>query len=283
MGVELAEGRDLICVGNRVAMRTTAGEQRVDVIYRRIDDEFLDPLQFRADSILGVAGLLNAARAGQVTIANAVGNGVADDKLLYTYVPDLVRFYLGEDPLLPNVETYRLADPDVLAHVLDRLDTLVLKPVDGSGGAGIVIGSQATDAELAEVRGRLTRDPRGWIAQREVKLSMVPTLIGNRLRPRHVDLRPFAVNDGTRISVLPGGLTRVALPEGALVVNSSQGGGSKDTWVLAAPLAPAEPAPVRRPAPPAGPAPRPDPGPGTTAAQQQQQQQQSALDGGARC
>jgi uncharacterized circularly permuted ATP-grasp superfamily protein len=279
MGVELVEGRDLICVGNRVAMRTTAGEQPVDVIYRRIDDEFLDPVHFRADSILGVAGLLNAARAGQVTIANAVGNGVADDKLLYTYVPDLIRYYLGEDPVLPNVETYRLADPDVLEHVLDRLDTLVLKPVDGSGGAGIVIGSQATDAELAEVRARLLRDPRGWIAQREVKLSMVPTLIGNRLRPRHVDLRPFAVNDGTRISVLPGGLTRVALPEGALVVNSSQGGGSKDTWVLADTRpAPVEIPPVRRPAPSADPAPTPDPGPGVSSQQQQQQQQ-----GGAPC
>jgi uncharacterized circularly permuted ATP-grasp superfamily protein len=276
----LVEGRDLICAGNRVAMRTTAGEQPVDVIYRRIDDEFLDPVHFRADSILGVAGLLNAARAGQVTIANAVGNGVADDKLLYTYVPDLIRYYLGEEPALPNVETYRLADPDVLEHVLDRLDTLVVKPVDGSGGAGIVIGSQATDVELAEVRARLLRDPRGWIAQREVKLSMVPTLIGNRLRPRHVDLRPFAVNDGTRISVLPGGLTRVALPEGALVVNSSQGGGSKDTWVLADTRpAPVEIAPVRRPAPNADPAPSPDPGPGVSSQQQQQQQQQ----GGAPC
>ena len=277
MGVELVEGRDLVCAGNRVAMRTTAGEQRVDVIYRRIDDEFLDPVQFRADSILGVAGLLNAARAGQVTIANAVGNGVADDKLLYTYVPDLIRFYLGEEPVLPNVETHRLADPDALAYVLDRLDTLVLKPVDGSGGAGIVIGSQTSDAELAEVRARLLRDPRGWIAQREVKLSMVPTLIGNRLRPRHVDLRPFAVNDGERISVLPGGLTRVALPEGALVVNSSQGGGSKDTWVLAAPQGPAEPVPPPpRPARAGEAAPRPDPGPGVTSAQQQQQQQQGS-------
>ena len=155
MGVELVEGRDLVCVGNEVAMRTTAGEQRVDVIYRRIDDEFLDPVHFRADSVLGCAGLLNAARAGQVTIANAVGNGVADDKLLYTYVPDLIRYYLDEEPILPNVETYRLDDdPDVLAHVLDRLDELVLKPVDGSGGAGIVIGSQATDEELAPAAGR---------------------------------------------------------------------------------------------------------------------------------
>ncbi|WBC23551.1 circularly permuted type 2 ATP-grasp protein [Solwaraspora sp. WMMA2080] len=211
MGVELVEGRDLVCVGNEVAMRTTGGKQRVDVIYRRIDDDFLDPVHFRADSVLGVAGLLNAARAGRVTIANAVGNGVADDKLLYTYVPELIRYYLAEEPILPNVETYRLDDgPDVLDHVLDRLDQLVLKPVDGSGGAGIVIGSQASDEQLAQVRERILIDPRGWIAQREVALSMVPTLIGNRLRARHVDLRPFAVNDGDRVWVLPGGLTRVA-------------------------------------------------------------------------
>jgi uncharacterized circularly permuted ATP-grasp superfamily protein len=279
MGVELVEGRDLICVGNEVAMRTTAGEQRVDVIYRRTDDEFLDPLHFRADSVIGCAGLLNAARAGRVTIANAVGNGVADDKLLYTYVPDLIRYYLDAEPILPNVQTYRLDDPDVLAYVLDRLDELVLKPVDGSGGAGIVIGSKATDEQLARLRERILVDPRGWVAQREVALSMVPTLVGNRLRARHVDLRPFAVNDGERVWVLPGGLTRVALPEGALVVNSSQGGGSKDTWVLAGAPAPTTLAPVDAPA--AGPlAPEPlspDPGPGVgpTVAQQQQQQQQA--------
>ncbi|MFY1634140.1 circularly permuted type 2 ATP-grasp protein [Solwaraspora sp. WMMB335] len=286
MGVELVEGRDLVCVGNEVSMRTTAGEQRVDVIYRRIDDEFLDPVHFRADSVLGVAGLLNAARAGRVTIANAVGNGVADDKLLYTYVPELIRYYLAEEPILPNVETHRPdEDPDVLAHVLDRLDQLVLKPVDGSGGAGIVIGSQATDEQLARVRERIQMDPRGWVAQREVALSMVPTLVGNRLRARHVDLRPFAVNDGERVWVLPGGLTRVALPEGALVVNSSQGGGSKDTWVLASPSATPHPddAPVLaelapRLGEPSEPSPLPDPGPGggdATTAQQQQQQQQA--------
>ncbi|GAA0816907.1 circularly permuted type 2 ATP-grasp protein [Spirilliplanes yamanashiensis] len=282
MGVELVEGRDLVCVGNEVAMRTTAGEQRVDVIYRRIDDDFLDPVQFRADSVIGVAGLLNAARAGRVTIANAVGNGVADDKLLYTYVPDLVRYYLNEEPLLPNVETYRLDEPGVLDEVLPRLSELVVKPVDGAGGAGIVIGSQATDAELAAVRATVCANPRGWIAQREVKLSMVPTLVGNRLRPRHVDLRPFAVNDGEKIWVLPGGLTRVALPEGALVVNSSQGGGSKDTWVLASPddtMAYEEPhlpsytPPVEHDLPNS---PDPGPGAGAIASQQQQQQQQEA-------
>ncbi|HEU4421817.1 MAG TPA: circularly permuted type 2 ATP-grasp protein [Pilimelia sp.] len=286
MGVELVEGRDLICVGNEVAMHTTGGERRVDVIYRRTDDDFLDPVHFRADSMIGCAGLLNAARAGRVTIANAVGNGVADDKLLYTYVPDLIRYYLDAEPILPNVQTYRLDDPDVLAYVLDCLDRLVLKPVDGSGGAGIVIGSQASDEQLAKLRERIEVDPRGWVAQREVALSMVPTLVGSRLRARHVDLRPFAVNDGDRVWVLPGGLTRVALPEGALVVNSSQGGGSKDTWVLAgspAVATPIEDPPVLAPVAetgsvPAADQPRgPDPGPGGGAgiAQQQQQQQQS--------
>ncbi|MBB5872826.1 putative circularly permuted ATP-grasp superfamily protein [Allocatelliglobosispora scoriae] len=274
MGVELVEGRDLVCVGNEVAMRTTAGERRVDVIYRRIDDEFLDPVHFRADSMLGCAGLLNAARAGRVTLANAVGNGVADDKLIYTYVPDLIRYYLGEEPLLPNVETYRLDDPDVLQHVLGRLDQLVVKPVDGSGGSGIVIGSMATDEELATVRQRLLHDPRGWIAQREVKLSTVPTLIGESLRPRHVDLRPFAVNDGNKVWVLPGGLTRVALPEGALVVNSSQGGGSKDTWVLTSSDEDVfEPEPVPTLVGPQVAQPRrPDPGPHFEDQAQQQQQ-----------
>ena len=235
MGVELVEGRDLTCRDGVVWMRTTAGEQRVDVVYRRIDDDFLDPLHFRPDSLVGCPGILNAARGGRVTIANAVGNGVADDKLLYTYVPELVRYYLGEEPLLQNVDTHRLEDPDELAWVLDRLDELVLKPVDGSGGKGLVIGPQASDAELAQLRTAVERDPRGWIAQGVVRLSTSPTQVGDRLAPRHVDLRPFAVNDGERVWVLPGGLTRVALPEGSLVVNSSQGGGSKDTWVLAGP------------------------------------------------
>jgi uncharacterized circularly permuted ATP-grasp superfamily protein len=190
-------------------------------------------LHFRADSVVGCPGLLNVARAGRVSIANAVGNGVADDKLVYTYVPDLIRYYLDEEPVLPNVDTFRLEDPDELGYVLDRLHELVLKPVDGSGGKGIVIGPQATDAELAELSAAVRADPRGWIAQRVVQLSTSPTQVGDRLAPRHVDLRPFAVNDGERVWVLPGGLTRVALPEGSLVVNSSQGGGSKDTWVLA--------------------------------------------------
>ncbi|HVT65779.1 MAG TPA: circularly permuted type 2 ATP-grasp protein [Mycobacteriales bacterium] len=232
MGVELVEGRDLVCRGGEVFLRTTSGEQRVDVIYRRIDDEYLDPLHFRPDSVIGCPGLLGAARTRSVAIANAVGNGVADDKLAYTYVPAMIEYYLGETPLLRNVETYRLEDPDVRQFVLSRLDELVLKPVDGSGGYGLVIGPDADDQKLARLRADVEADPRGWIAQPVVPLSTSPTLVDGELVPRHVDLRPFAVNDGDRIWVLPGGLTRVALVEGSLVVNSSQGGGSKDTWVV---------------------------------------------------
>lgn len=234
MGVELVEGRDLECRRGRVYMRSTLGRQRVDVIYRRMDDEFIDPVHFRRDSLLGVPGLVNAVRDGGVVLANALGNGVADDKLLYTFVPELIRYYLGEEPILPNIDTWRLADPEARAEVLDRLDELVVKPVDGSGGQGIVIGPRAGRAELDQLRRQVLDDPRGWIAQPVVQLSTAPTLIGDALAPRHVDLRPFAINDGTDIWVLPGGLTRVALPEGELVVNSSQGGGSKDTWVLPA-------------------------------------------------
>jgi uncharacterized circularly permuted ATP-grasp superfamily protein len=232
MGVELVEGRDLECRRGKVYMRTTAGPQRVDVIYRRVDDDFLDPVHFRSDSMLGVPGLINAVRTGGVTLANAVGNGVADDKLIYTYVPDLIRYYLHADPILANVDTWRLEEDAAREEVLDRLAELVVKPVDGSGGKGIVIGPRATPKELDALRRRIITDPRGWIAQPVVQLSTVPTLIQDDLRPRHVDLRPFAVNSGDEVWVLPGGLTRVALPEGELVVNSSQGGGSKDTWVL---------------------------------------------------
>jgi uncharacterized circularly permuted ATP-grasp superfamily protein len=235
MGVELVEGRDLECRRGKVFMRTTAGLQRVDVIYRRVDDEFLDPVHFRGDSMLGVPGLVNAVRTGGVTLANAIGNGVADDKLIYTYVPDLIKYYLREEPILPNVDTWRLEDDQAREEVLDRLEELVIKPVDGSGGKGIVIGPRATKAELDGLRRRVSEDPRGWIAQPVVQLSTVPTLIEDCLQPRHVDLRPFAVNNGEDVWVLPGGLTRVALPEGELVVNSSQGGGSKDTWVLSPP------------------------------------------------
>jgi uncharacterized circularly permuted ATP-grasp superfamily protein len=232
MGVELVEGRDLECRRGRVFMRTTAGPQRVDVIYRRIDDDFIDPVHFRSDSMLGVPGLINAVRDGGVTLANAVGNGVADDKLIYTYVPDLIRYYLRAEPIIGNVDTWRLEEDQAREEVLDRLEELVVKPVDGSGGKGIVIGPRATREELDALRRRVIDDPRGWIAQPVVQLSTVPTLIDDALAPRHVDLRPFAVNDGDDVWVLPGGLTRVALPEGELVVNSSQGGGSKDTWVL---------------------------------------------------
>jgi uncharacterized circularly permuted ATP-grasp superfamily protein len=235
MGVELVEGRDLECRRGKVFMRTTAGLQRVDVIYRRVDDEFLDPVHFRSDSMLGVPGLVNAVRTGGVTLANAIGNGVADDKLIYTYVPDLIKYYLHDDPILPNVDTWRLEEDQAREEVLDRLEELVVKPVDGSGGKGIVIGPRATTAELEALRNRVTEDPRGWIAQPVVQLSTVPTLIEDCLEPRHVDLRPFAVNNGEDVWVLPGGLTRVALPAGELVVNSSQGGGSKDTWVLSPP------------------------------------------------
>jgi len=287
MGVELVEGRDLICSGGRVMMRTTAGERQVDVIYRRVDDDFLDPVQFRADSQLGCPGLVNAARAGNVTIANALGNGVADDKLIYTYIPELCRFYLGEDPILPNVRTYRLEEADQLAEAIGHLDELVVKPVDGAGGKGLVIGPKATRDELATLRAQVLADPRGWIAQPVVQLSTVPTLINGELRPRHVDLRPFAVNDGQRIWVLPGGLTRVALPEGQLVVNSSQGGGSKDTWVMS-PGRPAVPARAKvvggRPLVLS----HPDVAPVEQAIplqqqQQQQQQQGRQSTGGARC
>ena len=277
MGVELVEGRDLFCRDNAVYMRTTQGEQQVHVIYRRIDDEFLDPLQFNPDSVLGIAGVLNAAREGSVVIANAVGNGVGDDKLVYTYVPEMISYYLNEKPLLPNVATFRCWLEDERTHVLDRLDELVLKPVEGSGGYGILFGPNATARQLVAARKAVRDDPRGWIAQPVVQLSTVPTKVDDRLVPRHVDLRPFAVNDGEDVFVLPGGLTRVALPKGSLVVNSSQGGGSKDTWVLAASRGPdtERELGLRGLAivAPAGSVPA-EQGPELTIGQQQQQQQQ---------
>jgi uncharacterized circularly permuted ATP-grasp superfamily protein len=246
MGVELVEGRDLFCTGNKVYVHTTRGSRQVDVIYRRVDDDFLDPLQFRPDSVIGCPGMINAARAGNVTIANGAGNGVADDKLVYTYVPDLIRYYLSEEPLLGNVESYRLDDPEVLGWALGALDELVLKPVDGAGGNGIVIGPRATTADLAALRERVTANPRGWVAQRPVALSTSPVLIGEAVAPRHIDLRPFAINDGNDVWLLPGGLTRVALAEGELVVNSSQGGGSKDTWVLSGSVPSPDPSQLAR-------------------------------------
>ncbi|MFZ4515764.1 MAG: circularly permuted type 2 ATP-grasp protein [Acidimicrobiia bacterium] len=233
MGVELVEGRDLVCREDVVYMRTTEGEQRVDVLYRRVDDEFLDPLHFRGDSMLGSPGLLNAARAGNITITNAVGNGIADDKLVYSYLPAMTRFYFDESPILPNVETYRLEDPEMRAYALAHAAELVFKPTDASGGNGVLIGPQASREQLAANQACVEADPRGWIAQDLVMLSTSPTYVDGTLAPRHIDLRPFAINDGRDIWVLPGGLTRVALPEGSLIVNSSQGGGSKDTWVLA--------------------------------------------------
>lgn len=235
MGVPLVEGPDLVCRQGRVYVRTTSGLNRVDVIYRRVDDDFIDPVHFRPDSVLGAAGLVSAIANGTVTVANWIGNGVADDKLIYTYLPDLIRYYCGEEPVLPNVDSWRLEDPGALTEVLDRLGELVVKPVDGSGGKGIIMGPECTAAELDAGRAKLRADPRGWIAQPLIQLSTVPTFINDRLQPRRVDLRPFAINDGDAIWVLPGGLTRVALREGQFIVNSSQGGGSKDTWVLGAP------------------------------------------------
>jgi len=233
MGVELVQGQDLF-VGDDgfVHMRTIKGPRRVDVIYRRIDDDFLDPRAFRPDSLLGVPGLFAAYRAGKVTLANAIGTGVADDKAVYAYVPEMIRFYLSEEPLLDNVPTRHLARPDDLAHVLDRLDEMVVKEVHGSGGYGMLIGPRATEAERAAYRKRILADPGGFIAQPTLSLSTCPTLIDGGLAPRHVDLRPFALYCDGDVTLMPGGLTRVALRAGSLVVNSSQGGGTKDTWVL---------------------------------------------------
>ena len=281
MGVQLVEPRDLACRDGRLYMRTTDGERPVDVVYRRIDDDYLDPLHFRPNSLLGCPGIVNAARAGNVTIANAVGNGVADDKAVYPYVPAMIEYYLGEQPILGTVPTYRLDHEDERAEALSRLGELVWKPVGSSGGYGLVIGPQARSAELERLRQAVLADPRAFIAQEVVYLSTSPTQAGDHIEPRHVDLRPFAVNDGERVWVAPGGLTRVALPRGSLVVNSSQGGGSKDTWVLADErsdlLAAGRAFTVRRPQPGAGSARRaaPEPGPqGAPAAAQQQQQQQ---------
>ncbi len=291
MGVELVEGRDLVCRNNVVYMRTTGGERRVDVVYRRVDDDFLDPVFFREDSVIGCPGILNAARAGNVTIASAVGNGVADDKLTYTYVPDLIRYYLGEEPVLKNVTTYRPEDPDQLNHILARLGELVVKPVNASGGYGIVIGPQSRETELAIAVENLRARPRDFIVQELVTLSTAPTMAGSKFEPRHIDLRPFAVNSGDRIHVLPGGLTRVAMRPGSLIVNSSQGGGSKDTWVASEEICSAEPSaehPISEAHfPGLDQAPPPHHGAIEIEVAQMQQQQQlrlaPACDGGRRC
>jgi uncharacterized circularly permuted ATP-grasp superfamily protein len=231
MGVPLVEGRDLTVRDRRVYLRTTAGRERVDVIYRRIDDGFLDPAALQADSLLGVAGLMQSFREGRVAVCNAVGTGVADDKAVYAYVPDLIRYFLGEEPMLEQVPTYLLGREDEREHVLANLDSLVVKAVDGAGGYGMLIGPHATPGERQAFAKRVRANPRGYIAQETIRLSRAPTLVGDRFRARHVDLRPFILF-GEHPVVVPGGLTRVALRDGSLVVNSSQGGGSKDTWVL---------------------------------------------------
>ena len=231
MGIELVEPPDLFVKDGKVFMRTTEGPQRVDVIYRRIDDDFIDPLAFRADSMLGVPGLLSVYRSGGVTIANAMGTGVADDKSVYPYVPEIVRFYLGEEPILNNVPTYMLRDADDLKYTLEHLPELVVKEVHGSGGYGMLVGPASTKAEIEAYRGRILKDPAGFIAQPTLSLSTCPTHVENGIAPRHVDLRPYVLS-GADVTVVPGGLTRVALTKGSLVVNSSQGGGTKDTWVL---------------------------------------------------
>ncbi len=232
MGVELVEASDLVVRDDVLYMRTTRGLERAHAVYRRVDDDFADPLEFRSDSLLGVPGLVRAYRAGSVAIANALGTGVADDKAIYCYVPDMIRFYLGEEPILENVKTYLLTDPEVLEHVLEHLDELVVKPTGESGGRGVMIGPHAEEAEIEHMRAVISAHPQRWIAQDVVRLSTLPTVESSgALVPRHVDLRPFAVF-GERIDIVPGGLTRVALEEGSLIVNSSRGGGSKDTWVL---------------------------------------------------
>jgi len=238
MGIQLVEGRDLVVSEGRVLMRTTKGFERVDVIYRRIDDDFLDPLAFRPDSLLGVPGLMEAYRAGNVALANAPGNGVADDKVIYAYVPDMIRYYLGESAILPNVPTYLCWRDADRRHVLANLDKLVVKAANEAGGYGMLVGPHSTAAQREDFAGRIQANPRNYIAQPTLGLSRVPTLVDDHAEGRHVDLRPYILY-GKEIFVLPGGLTRVALKKGSLVVNSSQGGGSKDTWVMAQP--PAEP------------------------------------------
>ena len=232
MGVELVEGSDLVVDNHKVYMKTTAGLQQVDVIYRRVDDEFLDPLMFNPSSMLGVAGIMSAYRKGNVAIVNAVGNGVADDKAVYTFVPAMIRYYLNEEPILKNVPTYQLAKGEERDHVFKNIREMVIKKTNGSGGYGMLMGSAATDNEIDEYKLEVLKEPRDFIAQPIISLSSVPCYMDSKLQPRRVDLRPFALCGPGGIEIVPGGLTRVALKEGSLIVNSSQGGGSKDTWVL---------------------------------------------------
>lgn len=232
MGIQLVEGRDLLVHDNKVYMRTTSGLQRVDVIYRRIDDDYLDALAFKPDSQLGVNGLFNAYRAGNVVLANAVGTGVADDKAIYAYIPKIIKYYLNEDPILQNIETYLLSDEKQRQHVIQNIDKLVVKAVGEAGGYGMLIGPHSTKAEQAEFIEAVNANPRNYIAQPTLSLSTAPCFIDNVIEPRHIDLRPFILSGRDKTTIIPGGLTRVALRKGSLVVNSSQGGGSKDTWVL---------------------------------------------------
>lgn len=232
IGIPLVEGRDIVVNNHKVYMKTTAGLQQVHVLYRRIDDDFLDPLVFRPDSALGIPGLISAYRKGNVAIVNAVGNGVADDKAVYAYVPDMIKYYLNEDIILPNVPTYGLEDADSRQYVFDNIEKMVIKRTNQSGGYGMVMGNKAGEQELEAVKRAILETPREFIAQPIIKLSTVPCLIDGKLQPRHVDLRPYALCGPNGIRIVPGGLTRVALKEGSLVVNSSQGGGSKDTWVV---------------------------------------------------
>jgi len=232
MGIELVEGRDLVVDNHRVFMKTTKGLERVDVIYRRVDDEYLDPLAFNTDSMLGVAGLMSAYRKGHVAIVNAPGNGVADDKATYIYVPDMIKYYLNEEPILKNVPTYKMDDPSERKHVFENIENMVIKKTNASGGYGMIIGSAATEQEIIDYKKVVLEDPRKFIAQPIINLSSAPCYINGKLQPRRVDLRPFALFGNNEIEIIPGGLTRVALKEGSLVVNSSQGGGSKDTWVI---------------------------------------------------
>jgi uncharacterized circularly permuted ATP-grasp superfamily protein len=232
LGVELVEGSDLFVDDGVVFMRTTEGPRRVDVIYRRIDDDFIDPLVFRPDSVLGVPGLMSAYQGGNVTLCNAPGAGVADDKAVYSYMPEIVRFFTGEVPILKNVPSWRCREPEALSYVLDHLDELVVKEVNGSGGYGMLVGPKASKAEVEAFRGKLIGDPANFIAQPTLALSTCPTFVDNGVAPRHVDLRPFVLTAADGVRITPGGLTRVALKDGSLVVNSSQGGGTKDTWVL---------------------------------------------------
>ena len=231
MGVELVEGKDLVVSEDYLYMRTTQGLKKVDVIYRRVDDDFLDPAAFRSDSALGASGLMHVYKAGNVAICNAVGTGVADDKSIYPYVPEMIKFYLSEEPLISNVPTYMCRKPDDLQYVLDNISSLVVKEVHGAGGYGMLVGPASTQSEIAEFKEKVKANPSGYIAQPTLALSTCPTYVGSGIAPRHIDLRPFVLS-GKEVRMAPGGLTRVALKEGSLVVNSSQGGGTKDTWIL---------------------------------------------------